>query len=68
MQPARNGGSMRRMMPTGRNDAGKKSSARPMPTPAQAWSEQAGRKTKSGGSGGIMPTAVVECQPEGRTE
>ena len=36
MRPARNGGSTRRMMPTRRNDTGKKSSSR---------SEQAGRKT-----------------------
>ena len=60
LRPARNVGSTRQMMPTGRNDAGKKSSARHMPAPAQARNEQAGRKTKSGGSGGIMPTAVVE--------
>ena len=60
MRPARNGGSTRRMMPTGRNDTGKKSSSRPMPAPAQARSEQAGRKTKSDRPGGIMPTAVAE--------
>ena len=60
MRPARNGGSTRRMMPTGRIDTGKKSSSRPMPTPAQAWSEQAGWKTKSDRPGGIMPTAVDE--------
>ena len=60
MRPARNGGLKRRMTPTGRNDTGKKSSSRPMPTPAQARSEQAGQKTKSDRPGGIMPTAVAE--------
>ena len=60
MRPARNGGSTRRMMPTGRIDTGKKSSSWPMPAPAQARSEQAGRKTKSDRPGIIMPTAVAE--------
>ena len=60
MRLARNGGSTRWMMPTGRIDTGKKSSSRPMPTPAQARSEQAGRKTKSDRPGRIMPTAVAE--------
>ena len=30
------------------------------PAPAQAWNEQAGRKTKSSRTGPISPTAVVE--------
>ena len=63
MRLARNGGSTRRMTPTGRNDTGKKSSSRPMPAPAQAWSEQAGRKIKSDRPGGIMPTAVWRNPP-----
>ena len=60
MRPAKNGGSTRRMTSAGRNDAGKKSASRPMPAPTKALNEQAGRKTKSSGSGGIRPTAVVE--------
>ena len=60
MRPARNGGSTRRMTPTGRNDTGKNSSSRPTPARAQARSEQAGWKTKSDRPGGIMLTAVAK--------
>ena len=60
MRPARNGGPTRRMMPTGRNETGKKSSSRLMPIPAQTRSDQAGWKTKSDRLGGIRLTAVAE--------
>ena len=68
MRPAGNGGPTRRMTSAGRNDAGKRSAARPIsaeavefsPAPAQVRNEQAGRKTKSNRTGGISPTAVME--------
>ena len=51
-----------------RNDAGKRSDARPIsteavefsPAPAQVRNEPTGQKTKSSRTGGISPTAVVE--------
>ena len=68
MRPAGNGGSARRMTPAGRNDAKKKSAARPVlaeavefsPAPAPKRNEQAGRKTKCSRTAGISPTAVVD--------
>ena len=68
MRPAGNGELTRRMTSARRNNAGMRSAALHIlvevvdfsPAPAQAWNEEAGRKTKSSRTGGIGPMAVVK--------